>query len=339
MRNKYLYSMKLYITRYCPLDCDYCFVKNKKKWFEMDFLVAKKSIDFFLLSPGVIKNIYFMWGEPFSKPKLLKQIIQYILSYNTNKSINLILVTSGIYVLDKYIEELVYKYNNIKLSFSLDWQKSIHNKKRVLLNWLGSWDIIKNNIIKIKNNKNICWTITIYENDNVINNIFKSFINLNKNFRFNYIHIWDVDWYKWDNKSILFYLRGIKKIMNFIHQEEKKWNFVYLAWFNRYLMKNNSYLIGKTEKYFLNNLKMFDVDYNGDVWKVMESINNKSQVYFNVNKVIEIELILQEEWSWMKVFNDNWTDLNIYVYKIYNSYVNKCGQEYLKNILDYNLYI
>jgi len=30
-------------------------------------------------------------------------------------------------------------------------------------------------------------------------------------------------------------------------------------------MKNNSYLKSKTENYFLNNLKMFDVDYNGDV--------------------------------------------------------------------------
>ena len=339
MKNKYLYSMKLYITRYCPLDCEYCFVKNKKKWLDMDFLVAKKSVDCFLSSDWFIKNIYFMWGEPFFKPKLLKQIIQYILNYNTNKSINIILVTSGIYKIDKYIEDLLCKYNNIKLSLSLDWQKSIHNKKRVLLNGLGSWDIIKNNIIKIKDNKNMCWTITVYENENVIKNLFKSFINLNRNFKFNYIHIWDVDWHKWDNKSILFYLREIRRIMKFMYQEEKKWNFIYLAWFNRYLMKNNSYLKSKTENYFLNNLKMFDVDYNGDVWKVMESINDKSQVYFNINETIDVDIILQEEWSWMKVFNDNWTDLNIYLHKIYSLYVNKFEEKYLKKLLDLNLYI
>ena len=342
MEKKYLYSMKLYITRYCPLNCKYCYVNNKDiKEYIMNFLVAKKSIDFFLKSEWKIKNIYLMWWEPLSEENLLVKILKYIINFNSKKNINIIIVTSGIYKISLKLEELINKYNNIKVSFSIDWLKQNHDKNRYLKNWKGTWEYVNNNIKFLNKNYNYCWTITVEEDEKIIWNLFKSFINMNKNLWFNYIHIWDVDWSKWNKYNIILYIKEIKKILDYIYKESLNNNFVYLAGFNRFLVKNNLYIKNKTKYFFCSNLKMFDIDYDGNVGSVFYSIKYNKNWYFNIlDKYIDINKILDEKWSWMKILDKwNWIDLNLYLYKIYENNLNIFSKTYLSFMLEYNLYI
>ena len=341
MKNKYLYSLKLYITRYCPLNCIYCYVNNKNnRQYVMDFLVAKKSIDFFLKSEGKIKNIYLMGWEPLSEEKLLIRILKYIINYSTKKKVNIIVVTSGIYNISLRLKKIIEE-NNIKLSFSIDWLKKNHDKNRYLINWKKTWDIIINNIISLDKGYKYCWTITVPEEKEIIWNLFKSFINMNKNLWFNYIHIWDIDWSKWSKSNILLYIREIKKILDYIYKESKKNNFIYLAGLNRFLMKNNLYLQKKNKFFFNNNLKMFDVDYNWSVGSVFYSIKYNKGWYFNIlDGNIDINKILNEKWSWMKILDKwVWIDLTLYLYKVFERYLNIFWKDYLDFILENNLYI
>lgn len=343
MTNTYLYSLKLYITRYCPLDCSYCFVKNKKRWNEMDFITAKKSIDFFLNTPWVKKNIYFMWGEPFSNVNLLIDIIKYILTFNLD--ITIIIVTSGIYQIEKRVLSLLKNNRQIKISFSIDWLKRHHNYNRKLINWGLTWDKIVNNINSIAKNYQFCGTITIPWDDKIVNDLFFSFVNLHRNLKFNFIHIWDVEWNFWPYSTKILYIKNIVQILNYIYWHYCKWQYIYLAFFNRFLVRNHHFFYEK-DTFFKNNLRMVDVDYNGDFGSVMWSINDKKFVYFNIENVsikntdIFLKKILNEDMNSMKVLkNHNIKDLNYIVYKVFDKYKYKFWNDYLKKILVDRLYI
>lgn len=339
--SNYIYSIKLYITHFCPLRCRYCFVDNKDsiETFETKSFDHIKNI--FIKYWWKVKNLYIMWWEPLFKQDILINIIKYFKNIDW---LNIIIVTSWIYRINSEIINYLNFCDNIKISFSIDWTKKIHNLNRVLLNWWDSWNIVKNNISNfIQNNKNdynFYWVITVDNNINIISQIYKMFLNLNKNDWFKLIHIWDVDWNYWENDKKLEYVKQLSYILKFIYNKHLKWEYIYLSLFSRYLVRNNSFIISKNDFFLLNSLKMLDIDTNWNIWIPFEMLSwkekNISSIYYDTY-LIDIENFLFNHKWWVKVLS--WQDINLFVYKLFHFYKDKFSEKYLENILKYNLYI
>lgn len=340
--SNYIYSIKLYITHFCPLRCKYCFVDDKwnKAFFDKWFLKDIKNI--FELYWWKIKNLYILWWEPLFYQDLVCEIIEYFLEIEW---INIIIVTSWVYKINEKIINYLYDRNNIKISFSIDWLKKNHDINRIFQNNTTSWNIVFRNILQFKNlnhdDYNNYGVITIDNNLKMISDLYKSFLNLHLNLWFSLIHIWDVDWNLWDNEKKLEYIYQLSYILKYIYLEHKKWKYIYLSLFNRYLMKNNDFLAKKSDYFFVSNLKMLDIDINWRIWMPFEMLNWSNSNISSLNRDYKEEIWLflksySKSW-WIKIIS--WRDLNLYLYNVFELYSKKFSEDYLENIFKYNLYI
>lgn len=140
----------------CNLRCSYCFAKKKESNYVMDNntilnifnFINNYNIEFDKLS----FKIY--GGESLLYPETVIKLIDSLIEYkknNINKIVQLILITNGtLYsnlVFDKIKEA---RKNNIhsSLSFTVDFNKQIHNKYRKDKNGNDTFDLIVNNILK-----------------------------------------------------------------------------------------------------------------------------------------------------------------------------------------------
>jgi len=144
-------------------------------------------------------------------------------------------------------------------------------------------------------------------------------------------------------QSKILYLKSIKKILEYMLFYDKKDEYVYLAFFNRYLVRNNTFFHADFPV-FKENLKMVDVDYDGDFGEVFYGVNDKKYTYFNIHdKDIDLSIIFNDKQSGMKILNNtekiNSIDLNVLVYALFAGYKDKFSKKYLEGIEKYNLYI
>lgn len=149
------------ITDDCNLECYYCayghFYNNydRRNSKYMDFHTAKGIVDFIkekLLSNKNIsfkKDIVFSFygGEPLMNMNLIKRIVSYIQDELNNNFTFSFQMTTNALLLDKHIDFLVK--NNFSLLISLDGDKN-SNEYRKLKNGCNSYDVIYNNILKLK---------------------------------------------------------------------------------------------------------------------------------------------------------------------------------------------
>ncbi len=345
MRNNYsIDSIKLYVTEKCILDCDYCFVRDKSD-DEMNLSIAQKTIDRLLGSLWNYKRIYILWWEPFLKMELITKIIDYARNHNieTKKTLNIIISTSWFISLSK--DYLTYlNQNNVVLSFSVDWLKKYHDRHRYLINKLGTYDKILSNISQLDdyNKENLYGVITVYPEPDIVNDIFKSYINLAHNIGFNSIHVSYVLWEKWTHDLQKIYILWIEKILKYIFHEYKKGKFLYLTAFSRYLVwkeisSNNSHCL----------LKMLEIHTNGDIGHSIWShyfYDDKRHIDFNVKNIDEwLQLCKSSSECWChkhKEFSQGDKNIiNPVLVKIFERYEKSFWKDYKEYILTYNKYI
>ncbi len=138
------------MTNSCNLNCIYCQAQSEtsKQKGMMTKEIAKKGVDIALQSPTSSITIEFQGGEPLLNFEIIKYIIEYSSSINTNKIIsynlvsNLSLLTDGI---ADYLSE-----HNVQVSVSLDGPDFVHNKNRLFRIGGGSYDAAVQGIETLK---------------------------------------------------------------------------------------------------------------------------------------------------------------------------------------------
>lgn len=344
MSNKYsIDSIKLYITEKCILDCDYCFVRNKKD-DEMDIKIAKIAIEKLIQSDGFYKSIYILWWEPFLKLDLIKDIINISEQINnkSNKKLNIIISTSGFIKLPwDYINYL--NENNIVISFSIDWLKKYHDRHRYLLNKWTTYDniIVNMDSFIYYNKNNIYGVLTIYPDLDILNDLFKSFINLIYNYNFNSIHISYVNWVKWSEEYQIKYLIGIEKVLNYIFYMYKKWEYIFLTSFSRFLV-SDEISINRNNCF----LKMLEIHTNWDIWHSMWShffFDDNRHIDCNIENIDDLISNCSNNISCScnkyKDFFLGENIINIRLNLIFKKYEKLFWEDYKKYIIDNNKFI
>lgn len=153
-----LSQLILIVTENCNLRCEYCIYSDKYpkdiKYsdLKMDFDTAKLAIDeYFRLHSkreeyGLNKtpNISFYGGEPLLNFELIKQCVEYIKKIDS--STIFYITTNGTIMTDEITKFL--SENNFIVTFSLDGNKENHDRNRIVINKIGTFDVIYKNIKK-----------------------------------------------------------------------------------------------------------------------------------------------------------------------------------------------
>jgi uncharacterized protein len=149
-----LKSLCLLISQSCNFKCDYCFV-NEGKYNEKESLMEKdiafKAVDF-LIENSKTKHVEidFFGGEPLLNWKVVKETIDY--GYEKakeyEKKLRFSLTTNGYLLDDEKINFLIE--NNVSLIISLDGPKEVNDSHRKLKNGDGTYDLIFDNIKKLR---------------------------------------------------------------------------------------------------------------------------------------------------------------------------------------------
>lgn len=158
---RHMEQLILQLTQRCNLRCTYCtYTANAEEKQgrghsekDMSWEVAKKAIDFYAHNSIDTLNpfISFYGGEPLLKFELLKKCVIYCERIFTEKNIRFSITTNGTLLNDEVIDFFVK--HDVELTISIDGLKTTHDMhRRFANNGRGSFDVIKSNVIKIKEN-------------------------------------------------------------------------------------------------------------------------------------------------------------------------------------------
>jgi len=205
--NKKVGLMYFILSTGCNLACKYCFIEknNCNNHSEINMtkdtaiIALEKYIKYLKENPDINDpQIIFYGGEPFVNYEVMKEVVNYAKSKNSN--IRFSLVTNGTLITDDIIEFL--KTNNISIGISIDGPKEINDSNRIFKNSNTSvYDSVIEVIKKCKkNNLNYGLSITISKDllDNK-NKFFGWIKNLNvSSIFYNLYHFSesekDIDW-------------------------------------------------------------------------------------------------------------------------------------------------
>jgi uncharacterized protein len=152
-----LTQLILNITEDCNLRCEYCIYsgsyidkRTHNNLNDMPLNIAKRAVDFFLSrsQESLVRYISFYGGEPLLKFSLIKAVIEYARKLDSN--IRFSLSTNGTLLNEQIMEFMADK--EIDIQISLDGPQAIHDKYRKLPNGSGTFNMIKKNILNMKEN-------------------------------------------------------------------------------------------------------------------------------------------------------------------------------------------
>jgi uncharacterized protein len=142
------------VTEKCNMRCKYCIYgghyENERIHSNVDinYDTLKDSIDyFFKISNSEKKIINFYGGEPFVNFEAIKKIVQYI--NGIDSKVQIYITTNGI-LLNEEVSEWFSKNENINLFISLAGIPKRHDELRVLANEKPTFDIIRKNLMHIR---------------------------------------------------------------------------------------------------------------------------------------------------------------------------------------------
>lgn len=242
----YIPQLLLNTTEDCNLRCEYCIYSGKYEKSrehnsknDMTWKTAKKAVNYFFKhnKKASQKSIAFYGGEPLLNFKIIRDIVDYTSSIDTN--VIYAITTNGTLLEGKILEYLVN--NNFKITISLDGPKEIHDKNRKNIHNDGTFDIIMKNLDEIRNKypeyfKNkLRFNITLSPYKD-IQNILIDFFNFDRfpsikdldNFKVNYVNSNDntyfeeSDYIKWlknyhnefSSSYVNKHIKGIKNQMD-----------------------------------------------------------------------------------------------------------------------------
>lgn len=140
------------VTNACNMKCVYCQAQSGKCIPNgmMSESTAQKAVDIALSSPGKYLSFEFQGGEPLINFDVIKYIVEYTKSKNTNKIIEFNLVSNLTLLTTEMIEFL--KNHNIGISTSLDGNELLHNKNRAYRDGMGTYSDVLKGVDLLKSN-------------------------------------------------------------------------------------------------------------------------------------------------------------------------------------------
>ena len=144
--NKDVMTLTIAPTLNCNFDCHYCF--ENKEIGQIDDVIEDKILQLINNNINKIKLLRINWfgGEPLLAKNKVMSITRAIdrICKNNNVSIQFSIITNG-YNIDEIIAKFFkeYKFKNIQIT--LDGPREIHDKKRILINGKGTYDVIITN--------------------------------------------------------------------------------------------------------------------------------------------------------------------------------------------------
>lgn len=245
-----LNSITLNVTNNCNMKCTYCIYGNlyndrrKRSPGFMSLDTAKRAVDLlFKYSKNSDKaNIGFYGGEPLVNFDIIKDTVKYAQEKNDNNgSKNLVfhMTTNGT-LLDK--DKIKWAIDNkVRLLISFDGPKEIHDRYRTFNNGKGTYDLIINNLLNIRNmdehyyRMNVDFNMVIAPPVNLkkILNYCNNHDIFNNGYNFKGIEYDDKDYFKilnedykssYEYQSIIFVMRYMKYyISNNLNNNQKRW--------------------------------------------------------------------------------------------------------------------
>lgn len=150
VRSDYLY-LTIMPTEQCNFRCVYCYETFEKGKMRLE--IAQAIIDYISKEIVNYKGIIISWfgGEPLLALDIVEYISQNVIEIcKRNKKSYMANMTTNGYLLTLETMERLYKCRVYEYQITIDGGKSTHDKQRVLSNSKGTFDVILNNLIKIK---------------------------------------------------------------------------------------------------------------------------------------------------------------------------------------------
>lgn len=173
--NKKVGLMYFILSTGCNLACKYCFIENNSNNNHSELnmsndtaiLALKKYISYLKDTPDIEKpQIIFYGGEPFVNYEVMKSVVNYAKSQNSDIAFSL--VTNATLITDEIIDFL--KFNNINVGISIDGPKDINDANRIFRNSSNSvYDCVMKTIEKLKS-KEIDYGLSITISQTLLDN-------------------------------------------------------------------------------------------------------------------------------------------------------------------------
>ena len=144
------------VTENCQLRCRYCYLVGKNNTRQMDFEIARRTIDFLLRERNLFSENSVIWdfigGEPLMEIELIDRICDYIKLrvYETGhpwfESYRFSFSSNGILYGDKRVQRYLKKNEtHVSLGISIDGTRAKHDLHRVYPDGRGSYvDVVRN---------------------------------------------------------------------------------------------------------------------------------------------------------------------------------------------------
>ncbi len=158
----HIQQLILNVTEDCNLRCQYCYLSEgyhytrNRTESKMTVATAITALDKFFMrlekikqfNPGKKCGITFYGGEPLLNFQTIYASIEYSkLNCPVTPIFNI--TTNGTLLKDEILDYLIV--NNVHISISLDGAKKNHDRNRLFTENNGSFNIVRNNIMKLKN--------------------------------------------------------------------------------------------------------------------------------------------------------------------------------------------
>ena len=167
--NTILYDNNLHLvihtTEDCNFRCNYCALDFEKR--ALDEQVADSIIQFIRKNISKYSSVTISWfgGEPMLNIGVIERISNEVIKICkcAKKPFNASITTNG-YLLTKKNMELLYNCNVRNYTVTIDGNRHTHDKQRHLTNGGPTFDKIIDNLLAIRDNKNLHVNVTIRTN-------------------------------------------------------------------------------------------------------------------------------------------------------------------------------
>jgi sulfatase maturation enzyme AslB (radical SAM superfamily) len=312
----------LIITKWCNLNCSYCYEKKYNE--EIHFM----SLQTFLCILGLFKDedldIELFWWEPL----LNKEIINYLIDNYKKLNINKVSIsTNGMMIDNKIIDFYIKHLWNINFIISLDGDKKSHDYSRVDKLWNWTYEKILKNIDKIDDKSYITtnFCITPYTSSRLYDGVISLYKLWLKKVKF--IIIYEYSWKDKDIENLISNFKRIYKLnqltdidisffsnilLNSYNECENDMRSKYRFNYNGDLIPCSLYL---SEFYSQVNLKVWNI--NDTYFDTEESFNKNIDYFFkNVDKFRHISVC---DYHSSLLYKKNKSKINGLICKIFSN--------------------
>lgn len=221
---------EIVVTQKCNLACKYCFESEKRdnKFSIYDIPKVVKFIKEYINNNFIIDkeiSISFNGGEALLNFAFIKEFIESTKDFITDYAIstNLSLLT------DEML--LFFKRNKVRLHISIDGKKETNDLYRVSTDNKGYFDILMNNLLKVKNCREILTSLSMVYTPSTVNKLYEN-VRFLYEIGFRRIHASYASNYLWTEDVSKILLKEMERIKSFYIEAYEKCDPFYFSNFS-----------------------------------------------------------------------------------------------------------